>query len=151
MSSASDFRKLGEELHSLLVGGDETASSRIAETFLPLIVIALRHDCGAGLDEHLIITAAHDALLTYFSQPARFDSNRASLLTYLRLCARGDLLNSLKQRCIEHQRNIYIDVEKQLLAPEEDTGVNLESDFWTYLASARSERARAVADLVTDP
>jgi hypothetical protein len=63
MLSRPDLGKLGEELHSLLVGGDETAPSRIAETFLPVILTCLRYDCQAAVDDHLIMTAAHDALL----------------------------------------------------------------------------------------
>jgi RNA polymerase sigma-70 factor, ECF subfamily len=151
MLSRPDLGKLGEELHSLLVGGDETAPSRIAETFLPVILTCLRYDCRAAVDDHLIMTAAHDALLGYLAHPQRFDPKRASLITYLRLSARGDLLNALKQRSIEDDRNIHADVEKCLLAPEEHMDVDLELDFWTALANARSERARIVAELVTDP
>ena len=69
MSESVDVRARGTALHRALLAGDETATSRIAELFLPLLVARLQREFAPRPDRHLLETAVHDALLSYFLHP----------------------------------------------------------------------------------
>ncbi|HZQ09247.1 MAG TPA: sigma factor [Anaerolineae bacterium] len=84
-------------LHERLLHGDPTAFAKIAERYLPLLVKYLTKRFRVP-DQHLLETAAEDALLTYNEHPERFDSTRIPLSRYLAMSARGDLLNALHQQ-----------------------------------------------------
>lgn len=150
MSESSDLRARDTALHRLLIAGDETATSRIAELFLPLLIAGLKREFATLSDRHLLETAVHDALLSYFAQPRQFDPDRLSLAAYLRMSARGDLINALKQYSIDAGRTAEIDVENQLRAPEQGIGGGMEPTLWAELPSSRSEIAELVVHLIRD-
>lgn len=98
MQQPINLRQLGAELHArLLAGTSVTVTSELAEVFLPLLIRSLQGEFWNLSDQHLIDTAAEDALMGYFATPARFDPQRAGLFTYLRWRARSRLLNLLDQ------------------------------------------------------
>ncbi|MGH9822144.1 MAG: hypothetical protein ACREDR_02635 [Blastocatellia bacterium] len=92
----SELDEAGLLLHERLLAGDELATAEIAEHFLPQLTHRLAAMFPTLKDPHLLTTAAEDALLSYFSRPTQFDPAKIGLFAYLRMAARGDLLNSLR-------------------------------------------------------
>jgi hypothetical protein len=95
-SDSSDLRQLGEDLHQRLVGGDPTASSQIAEEFLPFVIAKLQNKYPNLDDPHLVAMAADDATLNYLDRPSQYDPKQLPLDRYLLMSAENDLLNSLR-------------------------------------------------------
>jgi hypothetical protein len=60
----------------------------------------------AGVDSHLQITAVHEALMSYVQKPGAYDPKRGDLAKYLRMAARGDLINLLKRESRHHQGRV---------------------------------------------
>lgn len=99
-------------LHTRILAGDVTANSEMAEIVLPILTKRLSRIFPAIYDEHLIDTAITDALLNYFDKPAQFQEKKKSLLSYLLMSARGDLLNIIKPRKLDvNSSQINEDVE----------------------------------------
>ncbi len=130
MSSPVTLRQLGAELHArLLAGASMTITSEIADVFLPAVTRSLRGEFPTLSDQHLVDTAVEDALIEYFNHPARFDPQRAGLLTYLRWRARSRLLNLLagqkklsageKVVEVEQAEMVYEMKESDLSGPED--------------------------------
>ena len=72
-----------------LVALDSTVFSDIAAAFLGPLVAFLRRSHPRA-DEHLLFTAAEDAVISLLKNPKAFDPARGSLLGFLRMAARGD-------------------------------------------------------------
>jgi hypothetical protein len=89
------------ELHTRILAGDVTSNSEMAEIVLPILTRRLSRIFPAVYDEHLIDTAVTDALLNYFDKPAQFQEKKKSLLSYLLMSARGDLLNIIRPRKLD--------------------------------------------------
>ncbi|HEY0005880.1 MAG TPA: hypothetical protein VGB17_13945 [Pyrinomonadaceae bacterium] len=101
MSSQLNPRQLGELLHQrLLSDASLTVTNEIAEKFLVPVAKSLARKFPNITDQHLIDSAAEEALLSYLDRPLQFDPLRASLFTFLCLRAKTYLLNSLG-----HQKN----------------------------------------------
>jgi DNA-directed RNA polymerase specialized sigma24 family protein len=101
MAGAADEEKIGADLHALMMQGDVTAPARIAEFFLPLLVARLT---SKNIDQEILDTAAADALLSYFKNPAQYHAGKLSLGKFLLMSARGDLKNLLARREKEVER-----------------------------------------------
>lgn len=86
-----------------LVALDPTVFNDIAAAFLGPLVAFLRRSHPRA-DEHLLFTAAEDAVISLLKNPKAFDPARGSLLGFLRMAARGDLSNALRTE-ERHQRN----------------------------------------------
>src|SRR5438093_433918 len=86
-------------LHLRLVAEDPTAPNECIVRWLPELVSRLSAQFleVAMRDEHVILTAAHDALMDYTSNPHKYDPQRASLRYYLFNAAQRDLLNALRR------------------------------------------------------
>jgi RNA polymerase sigma-70 factor (ECF subfamily) len=89
--------EIGANLHRRLVAGDVTAPAEVAELFLPELVHSLRGRFPSLHDPDLVDLAVEDAVLSYLRRPEQFDPAKATLWRYLRMSARGDLLNLLVQ------------------------------------------------------
>lgn len=99
MSSQINRKQHWQRLHQrLLSDSSPTVTSEIAVEFLQPIAKSLTREFPQVSDPHLIETAAEDALLFYFANAAQFNPALSSLYTYLRMRARGYLLNSLGRR-----------------------------------------------------
>ena len=84
----------GYEIHSRLSAVDPVASADLAESFLdPLGTWLIR--TNRNIDSHLCEQAAEDAILALIKNPHSYQPNRSTLDGYLRMSARGDLLNLL--------------------------------------------------------
>lgn len=126
MSEEGDLSQIGSQLHERLIAGDPTASAEIAELFLPAITKRLEGAFKNLGDPHAVNTAAIDALISYFDAPAKYDSTRSQLLSYLTMSARGDLLNALKT---EKRHRLQLPISDVELSEEEsEYGVDLRSD-----------------------
>lgn len=88
-------KDLGEEVHQRLLRGDPTAPSEAILAYLEPIGRRLKGRYPGVRDETLIQDAVTDALVQYVQFPQRFNPTRSSLLSYLTMAARGDLLNAL--------------------------------------------------------
>lgn len=95
--SPEQLRELGYTLHQLLLDGDLTASSQIAEIFMPLVIEQLRRGYPQLHDPDLIDSAVIDTLINYFARPEQYDPTKLPLVGFLRMAANGDLLNLLRR------------------------------------------------------
>jgi hypothetical protein len=95
-------REEGLALHVRLCDQDPTAVADVCRAYLrPLLAwLAARYP---RLDPDLRQTSAHDALIAYVRTPHAYDPSRMELGAYLRMAARGDLLN-LYGRERKHQK-----------------------------------------------
>ncbi len=99
MSPVTGLAELGERLHARLSAGDDPiVTHEITEAFLPYLLQSLRRRFTNLSDEDIFFNAATDALLSYFDQPANFVPERGSLPSWLKVCARNNLLDALKQQ-----------------------------------------------------
>ena len=89
---AIDEAQFGIDIHRRLLEGDPLAPVDLFERYAPRLTrwLAARF---ATTNAELIHDAVVTALLDYAERPDRFDPNRRSLAGYLRMAARGDLLN----------------------------------------------------------
>ncbi len=97
MDDLDHVNETGARFHQELVNGDHLAPSKIAELFLPLLARALHRKFHNISDSHLVDIAVADALLSYLTEPQKFDPGRGKLFTYLWIASQGDLLNRLQQ------------------------------------------------------
>jgi RNA polymerase sigma-70 factor (ECF subfamily) len=97
-------------LHLRLIAGDPTATLDSIERWLPQLVrsLGMRFAQVASEDEHIITTAAIDALLSYTANPQKYDPARGTLSYYLYMLAYGDLLNALRSRSKRSKTEIPI-------------------------------------------
>ena len=147
MSSPIDRKRLGELLHQRLLSGDRTATAEIVEAFLPPLVSGLRRRFPRAGDDHLVQTAAHDALINLFEHPTKFDPARGELFTYLRLRACGYLLNSLRSKKEEANKVVELDDARAVYDAGEDAEDALIS---REFRAGVIERLRQVFTAATD-
>lgn len=119
MASSADFNERTLKLHEELVAGSFIATAQLSELLLPKIFEALKKKFPNISDEHLIQTASNDAVLYYLKSPNNFDPSRASLLTFVLLRAKSNVLNFLKTR--KNKSEILVEL------PEEETVYSNES------------------------
>ncbi len=155
MSSQIDRKQLWQRLHQrLLSGSSPTVTGEIATEFLPVIIRSLSRVFPNVNDPHLIETAAEEAIIFYLDHPAQFDPARASLFTYLRMRAKGYLLNSLgrqknSQASQEGGKVVELDgVETVYRVETQD-----EDDAETALIERESKAdiEHRLSEIITDP
>lgn len=152
MSSQVNLKQRGEHLHQRLLSGSSlTVTSEIAELFLPELIKRLAGEFKGIRDPHLIIMAAHDALIYYFDHRTKFDPARACLFTYLRVLARSRLLNSLSKQKDSEGRKIVVEVED--IGTVNTVTAQSEPDAEDALISLdiQEEIMRQVEKYITDP
>jgi hypothetical protein len=142
MSRADDCFPCAEEglaLHLRLCAGDDpVAVADLYRVYLGPLSAWLEARCPC-LDPHLWQTAAEDAVMTYAMRPSAYDPRRAGLAAYLRLAARGDLLNILRAQNKHRQKRIAWSAVEQAA----DAGNVFESDPEPLEQLAREEEAAA--------
>lgn len=147
-------------LHARLLAGDPVAPSDLAEAYLPLLLRALSPRFPR-VDPHLVESMAIDALLRLAREPARYDPRRGGLLAFLRMDARGDLLNALAAEKKGSKRRVPLeDVElgprARNLGRDGDpetavlTGESMAELDLDALCSGFDARERAVVELMID-
>jgi DNA-directed RNA polymerase specialized sigma24 family protein len=90
------------ELYERLRGGDPAASSDLAAAFLDPLVVDLRA-YAPHADEHAVVTAAEDAVLSLIHNPAGYNPALGTLAGYARMAARRDLLNLVDRERRHHR------------------------------------------------
>lgn len=91
-------REVQDRLHTEVCAGDPTASSRVFTVLLDPLIDWLSFRWRNKRDAERVRDFAIDSIIGYLESPERYDPARASLLTYLRLDAHGDLLNDHDRR-----------------------------------------------------
>jgi RNA polymerase sigma-70 factor (ECF subfamily) len=104
-------REVQDRLHADVCGGDPTASSRVFRVLLDPLIDWLSFRWRNERDAERVRDFAIDSIIGYLESPERYDPARASLLTYLRLDAHGDLLNDHNRRQGQRERLQETDVE----------------------------------------
>lgn len=129
-------REEGLAFHLRLCDLDPVAVADVCRAYLnPLLQwLAARF---ASIDDHLRQTAAHDALMTYGKTPQAYDPNRSDLATYLRIAARGDLLNLLKREAKHHRGRVGWEIVE-----DKQEGGNLSGAEEPSLQLQRAEEAQ---------
>ncbi len=95
--------------HDLLMKGDPTAPSIISERLYPTLKTYLEQKFPE-VDQDLIVMALDDALIDYFKHPQKYDPSKKSLIGYLKMAARGDLLNALDSQQRRRRREVSYEV-----------------------------------------
>lgn len=109
-------------LHLRLLAEDPTAAGDCIERWLPELIrhLAIRNPQVAATDEHLLATAAIDALLDYTQRPHKYDPQRSQLRGYLLMLAQGDLRNELDR--IRRWRKKVVPIEPvELTLPDRNS------------------------------
>jgi hypothetical protein len=144
-------------LHARLLAGDPTASAVVAERYLTAVIEALEW-AFPKVDEVLRWTAASDAILAYVEAPGAYDPGARSLAGYLKMAARGDLLNELdrlKRRPPHENLEDHVELAGARRNREEDTPeieqALIDEDFWDKLeAHVTDPTERAVLELMME-
>lgn len=130
-----------DALHQAVLAGDPTASARAFEALLGPLVARLEFKWPI-LDRRDIEEQAADALISYVTNPQRYDPRRAGLLTYLVLDADGDLKNAYRSPRRQREQ-LADDVEDQPSPRNQTTDDEVFSDddrlFFAKLRSAFPE------------
>ncbi len=121
-------------LHERLLRRDPTAPSELAERCLAPLVDALRRSFVSSVDQVMLEDAAIEMILKLGERPEKYDPERGSLASYLRMAARRDVLNDLES---ERRRNRH-------LAPLED--VELRSSARNLPWASTRDPAEALVD-----
>lgn len=104
-------REVQDRLHADVCRGDPTAPSRVFSVLLDPLIDWLSFRWRNERDADRVRDFAIDSIIAYLESPGRYDPARASLLTYLRLDAHGDLLNEHNRRQRQRDRLQETDVE----------------------------------------
>lgn len=104
-------REVQDRLHADVCAGEPTASSRAFTTLLEPLIDWLGFRWQNERDAERVRDFAIDSIIGYLESPERYDPARASLLTYLRLDAHGDLLNDHDRRRRQRERHEEASVE----------------------------------------
>lgn len=149
------------ELHARLQNDDSTASAQVFDRFLTPLIEHLsrqqRFRNVASTRPELIWDAASDAIFAYVRNPASYHPTRGTLERFLRMSARGDLLNALAKEKRESGRQTSFDEDVGLLVlggniltDEATADDRLEEDeIWAWIAGiVPDETERAVVGLM---
>jgi hypothetical protein len=108
------------DLLQRLVDADPAAPSDFCERYLPLLTADRRWVPAGVRDEHLIEDAAIEAALTFVQQPAAYNPARLPIMSYLRMAARGDLLNLLDRERRHSSRRAPLEAVERSPPPGND-------------------------------
>lgn len=152
MSSRIDRRQHWQHLHQrLLSGASPTVTSEIAQELLLAIVKGLTREFPRVGDPHLIETAGEDALLFYFDHPTQFDPARSSLLTYLRMRAKGYLLNSLGRHKSSQGGEKVVELANAEAVYEVEAQNESDAEAALIEHEAQAEIMQKLSEIITDP
>jgi len=151
--SASD----DQLLHERLLAGDPTAPSDLAQQVLQPVTQRLRRRFPTVRDKSMIDDAAVDAILNYAERPSQFDPAKSSLLGYLTLSARGDLLNALEAQKSRwtHEESLenvdFADFDRKIKSMSNESAMLADDIAVDNLAARRLlSQLRAAADTPRD-
>jgi len=99
------------ELHRRLLDNDPAAPSDLAAAYLDALIDAVRRT-NPKIDDASRVQASEDAILSLIKNPKSFRTSK-SLWNYLRMSAKGDLINALAREANRRKRNISLDAVEQ--------------------------------------
>lgn len=105
-------------IHRQLLSDDPTAPAQLARVYLEPLVAHLRARFPDVRDYDLLYDAAADAILNYAEKPSTYDPQKRGLFGYLKMSARGDLLNALDRE--SRRRNVELDAADRNRLQEDD-------------------------------
>ncbi len=108
MSIPEPSRQWQQQRHQRILQKDVTAFAEISEHALPHLVHFLEQQFP-NQDVHQYEAVAIDSLMTYQAMPEKFNPEKLSLFAYLRMAARGDMLNAIDKEKRHNQRMYPID------------------------------------------
>jgi RNA polymerase sigma-70 factor (ECF subfamily) len=130
------------DLHQRLLQRDPVAPQQIAEALLtPLASWLAQTNPHAAEDRCL--EAATEALVTLFKNPAAYRPEKAHLEVYLRLSARGDLLNLLRKERRHSRGRVPLDA----VAHSRQAGKYLGKDDDPAISAQLDEEHRRAASV----
>lgn len=133
--------------HQRIVAGDVTAFAELCEQALPHLVSFARAQFPQ-VDPHIQESAVIDCLLSYQSAPDRYDHEQLSLLSYLRMAVRGDMLNALtkQKRYDQHLADMDDPLVEQQLALQASRNEMEALDNWlqAHTQTQRQDVLRAM-------
>src|SRR5690348_1047884 len=97
LKTAQDISQQLLEIHNRLLLGDPTATAEFAEVALGPLKRALRSIFRTIRDDALLNDAVVDAYMEYVKAPEKYDPQRSSLFSFLKLAAKRDVLNALRR------------------------------------------------------
>lgn len=100
-----------------LLRNDPTAFAELCERVLPHLVLFLQSQFPQQ-DQHRLEMAAIDVMLAFRADPEKYDVKKLSVVAYLRMAARKDVLNLLDKTHRREQR--LTDIEGLNIATEEN-------------------------------
>jgi RNA polymerase sigma-70 factor (ECF subfamily) len=120
-----------EQFHQRILDDETTAFAELCEVALPYLVLYLRRSFPQ-VEAHMHETIAIDCLLDYRRKPQRYDPAKASLVTYLKMAARMDLLNAIdKEKRRQGRLSSYEDtILQDPLLDENQEDVPPSFDEW---------------------
>jgi hypothetical protein len=110
-------------LHERLLADDPVAPAELAELLLPLLRARLLGWSRTIDDPHMLPSAIGQVVAGYLSDPARFEPERGSLVAFLTMQIRGDVLNELDARRRRRQRELPAAAPVELEPPGRDSVV----------------------------
>jgi hypothetical protein len=140
-------------LHRRLLAADPLAPPDFAAAVLDPLVRDLRAG-NPRADDHHVIEAAGTAVLSVIRNPTLYDPARGDLPAFLRMAARGDLLN-LRQREQRHRRNRADPDCVELVAdggncPREDDRPSFDDPALAAVIAGFTDVERQVFELMRD-
>ena len=97
-----------KQCHQRILQKDVTAFAELSEFALPHLISFLQQQFH-NQEIHQIEITAIDALMAYRTLPEKYNSNKLSLFAYLRMAARGDMLNAIDRETRRERRQQPID------------------------------------------
>lgn len=101
--------EIADDLYHRLCAGDPVAPSEFCERYLPRLMSDRRWVLPGIRDEHMIEEAAERAVLSFVQHPERYDPTRSKIMSYLRMAAKGDLINLINRESRHANRRAPID------------------------------------------
>ncbi|MEN3334868.1 MAG: polymerase sigma-70 factor, subfamily [Blastocatellia bacterium] len=154
MSEETNLKNIGNALHlRLLSGNDLLVTAEIAEKFLSPLIRALRRRLNRlNTDEHLIATAAEDALLAYFKNPRKYDPSKLSLLKYLCMDAYWNVIDKLRkpEKTVELDPSNPEHIAKEVSEDDPEAQLLEDEAMWLGEKSPITQRMLAVISDPTD-
>lgn len=92
-----------KERHERIFQDDSTAFAELSEFALPHLGHFLQTQFPEQ-ESHQHEMVAIDTLLVYHAQPAKYNPEKLNLFAYLRMAARGDMLNAIDKQSRQNQR-----------------------------------------------
>jgi hypothetical protein len=145
--SAADENALLEPLRA----GQPLAVHDIVTIYLPLLVDYLQQKYP-WLDDHLLTTAAEDALLNFLRRPASFDPQRSSFRQFLCMAAQADLKNLLeKERRARRAISLESVAEPSMIRnDQQDADISWEHPRLKSEIEILNDQERTVLELMRD-